>query len=398
MKMKAYPLQWATQEAMQDAASRWFRRQLLTAAQHQAIIAAYQPDFYRPGRLLRIGLVLFTCVGVAGATAFLALFGAAARLEDFRLLGWAVALGCLGTQEAVIREFRHYRSGADSALLYIGLVALALLLAEAADHLLPPGGTYSSGFGSPHYALLLLPILALLLLATLRYADWLVAAVAYVVLLAVLANWLLQLAIGRLLLPFALMLTAVGAYALLRRLRQRPDYLYYRPCLQVLEVLTLATFYLASNYYMVREGNAEISGLYTSVQVPLAPLFYLFTAIIPLVYIAVGLRKRRRLWLLTGLAAAAFSLFTLRYYRAVLPPEMAAVLAGAFLLILAVWAARYLRPARHGLTSLPDADQPSHLNLESLVVAQTAQVPQAPTPGFEFGGGRSGGGGADGVY
>ncbi|WBO84551.1 hypothetical protein [Hymenobacter yonginensis] len=398
MKVKAYPLLWTTQEAMEAAAPRWFRRQLLTDAQYQAIRAAYQPDFYRPGLLLRIGLVLFTCVGVAGAAAFLALFGAAARLEDFRLLGWAVALGCLGTQEVIIREFRHYRSGTDSALLYIGLFVLALLLAEAADHLLPSGTTYASGFGSPHYALLLLPMLGLLLLATLRYADRLVAAATYLVLLALLANWLLQLSIGRLLLPFALMLMAVAVYQILQRWRQRPDYLYYRACLIVLEVLALATFYLAGNYYVVREGNAEISGLYQSVQVPLAPLFYLFTAIIPLVYITVGLRKRSRLWLLTGLAAVAFSLFTLRYYRSVLPPEMAAVLAGTFLLVLAVWAARYLRPARHGLTALADADQPTSFNLESLVVAQTAQAPTAPTPGFEFGGGHSGGGGADGSY
>ncbi|MBC6699677.1 hypothetical protein [Hymenobacter sp. BT190] len=397
MKMKAYPLLWATQEAMAAAAPGWFRRQLLTDAQFQAIKAAYQPDFYRPGLLLCIGLALFTCVGVAGTAAFLALFGFASQLVALRLLGWAVALGCLGTQELIIRNFRHYRSGTDSALLYIGLGTLALLLAEAADHLLPPGTTYASGFGSPHYALLL-PILGLLLLATLRYADRLVAAATYLVLLVLLAKLLLLLPAGRLLLPFALMLTAAGSYRILQHLRLRPDYLYYRACLIVLEVLALTTFYLAGSYYIVREGNAEISGLNQSVQVPLAPLFYLFTAVIPLVYIAVGLRKRSRLWLLTGLAAAAFSLFTLRYYRSVLPPEIAAVLAGAFLLALAVWAARYLRPARHGLTSLPDADQPAHLNLESLVVAQTAHVPAAQEPGFEFGGGHSGGGGADSSY
>lgn len=398
MKLKAYPSQWATQEAMQAAAPRWFRRHLLTEAQQQEIRTAYAPEYYRPGLFLRIGLVLFTCVGVAGAAAFLALFGAAARIEDFRLLGWAVMLGCLGVQEIIIREFRHYRSGADSALLYIGLGTLALLLAEMADSLTTLSGRYSAGFGSAYYTMLLLPLLGLLLLATLRYADRLVAAATYLVLLALLANWLLQLPIGRLLLPFALMLTAVGVYTLLRLLRQRPDYLYYRPCLIVLEVLALATFYLAGNYYMVREGNAETSGLYPSVQVPLAPLFYLFTAIIPLVYIAGGLRKRSRLWLLTGLAAAAFSLFTLRYYRSVLPPELAAVLGGAFLLALAVWAARYLRSARHGLTSVADADQPTSFNLESLVVAQTTQAPTAPTPGFEFGGGHSGGAGADGSY
>ncbi|RSK42924.1 hypothetical protein EI293_14100 [Hymenobacter perfusus] len=396
--MKAYPSAWALQEAMQTAATRWFRRHLLTATQHQALQAAYKPDFYRPGLFSRVGLVLFTCVGVAGAAALLALFGAAARIEDFRLLGWAVALGCLGAQELLIRNTRHYRSGADSALLYISLGVLALLLADWAESLTPPGSRYSAGFGSPYQTLVLLPLWGLLLLATLRYADRLAAAATYLVLLALLANWLLLFPMGRLLLPFALMLAATGVHWLVGRLRQRPDYPYYRSCLLVLEVLTLATFYLAGNYYIVREGNAEISGLYLSEQIPLAPLFYLFTAVIPLAYIAVGLRKPSRLWLLTGLAAAAFSLFTLRYYRSVLPPEIAAVLGGIFLLLLAVWAVRYLRPARHGLTSLADADLPTSFNLESLVVAQTATVPTAPTHGFEFGGGHSGGGGADGAY
>lgn len=398
MKMKAYPSAWALQGAMQTAATRWFRRQLLTDTQHQVLQAAYKPDFYRPGLFSRIGLVLFTCVGVAGAAALLALFGATAHIEDFRLLSWAVALGCLGAQELLIRNTRHYRSGADSALLYISLGGLALLLADWAESWTPLSSRYSADFGSTYHTLVLLPLGALLLLATLRYADRLVAAATYLVLLALLANWLLLFPMGRLLLPFALMLTAAGSHRLLGRLRQRPDYPYYRSCLLVLEVLTLVTFYLAGNYYIVREGNAEISGLYTSVQVPLAPLFYLFTALIPLAYIMMGLRKPSRLWLLTGLATAAFSVFTLRYYRSVLPPEIAAVLSGLFLLLLAVWAVRYLRPTRHGLTSLTDADQSASFNLESLVVAQTVTVPTSPTPGFEFGGGQSGGGGANGIY
>jgi len=398
MKMKAYPSAWALQEAMQTATTRWLRRHLLTDTQHQALQAAYKPDFYRPGLFSRIGLMLFTCVGVAGAAALLAMFGAVARLEDFRLLGWAVALGCLGAQEIFIRELRHYRSGTDSALLYISLSVLALLLADWVESLTPLSSRYSADFGSPYHTLVLLPLWGLLVLATLRYADRLVAAATYLVLLALLANWLLLFPMGRLLLPFALMLAAAGVHWLVRRLRQRPDYPYYRSCLLVLEVLTLATFYLAGNYYIVREGNAEISGLYLSEQIPLAPLFYLFTALIPLVYIVVGLRRPSRLWLLVGLAATAFSVFTLRYYRSVMPPELAAVLGGLFLLLLAVWAVRYLRPARHGLTSLADADQPTSFNLESLVVAQTAAVPAAPTPGFEFGGGQSGGAGASGTY
>lgn len=398
MSWKAYPTAWPTQQAMRNAASRWHRRRLLTTTQRQAIEAAYPLGFYRPGLLLRIGLFLFTCVGVAGAVAFLALFGAIAQLEDFRLLGWAVALGCLAGLELLIRSSRHYHSGSDTALLYIALATLAVLLTDAAETLMPAAYRYTDSLANPYLPLLLLPLLVLLLLATIRYADRLVAAALYLTFLLLTANWLLQMPAGQLLLPFVLMLVAAGTYRLLRRLRQRPDYLYYHPCLQVLKILTLATFYLAGNYYIVREGNAQLSGLYPSAQIPLAPLFYLFTALIPVVYIAVGLRQPSRVWLLTGLAATAFSLFTLRYYRAILPPEIAAVLAGVLLLGVAAWATRYLRPARHDLTSLPNDEQLPHFNLESLVVAQTAVVPQAPPAGLEFGGGHSGGAGAEGTY
>ena len=59
---------------------------------------------------------------------------------------------------------------------------------------------------------------------------------------------------------------------------------------------------------------------------------------------------------------------------------------------------RTLRPARFGLTSLPD-DEPRHFNLENLIQAQMAHAPSAPATGsFEFGDGQSGGGGATGQF
>jgi uncharacterized membrane protein YgcG len=81
-----------------------------------------------------------------------------------------------------------------------------------------------------------------------------------------------------------------------------------------------------------------------------------------------------------------------------MPPEVAAVVAGLLLTGLAGTLLRALRPARFGLTSLPD-DEPRHFNLENLIQAQTAHAPAAPAGGsFEFGGGQSGGGGATGQF
>lgn len=399
MSLKAYNPAWAYHEAMQHAAARWHRRGLLTPEQHQAIRARYPLDFYRPGLFLRIGLFLFTCLGAAGAAGLLALPLAEAMSSDFLLvLALLCAVGTVTVLEMSIRSSRVYHAGPDNALLYCSLGWATVLFSTIAYELIPITGHDFDSVGDPYLPLVLGPLFIVFLVASIRYADRLVAAATYVLGLLLIVNSLLQMPYGRALLPFTMMLLAVGAYWLVRQLRRRSDYLYYQTCLKVLEVLVLLTFYGAGNYYVVRETNAVLSGAYVSPQIPFAPVFYLLTAGVPLVYIVVGLRRPSRLWLLTGLFTAVCSVATLRYYRSLLPPEIAAVLAGAVLLVVAAWAARYLRPARHGLTSLPDDEQPPHFNLESLVVAQTAVVPQAPPPGFEFGGGQFGGGGAESSY
>ena len=98
------------------------------------------------------------------------------------------------------------------------------------------------------------------------------------------------------------------------------------------------------------------------------------------------------------LLALAFSIFTLRYYRSLLPPEIAAVMVGAVLMVTVGALLRALRPARFGLTSLPD-NEPRHFNLKKRIQAQTAHAPSAPATGsFEFEGGQSDGGGATGQF
>jgi len=397
MNLKAYNPTWSHQEAMRAAAKRWNRRGLLSAGQKQTIEAAYPLSFYRPSLFMRLVLFIFACISVFGAAGLLLLI---TDFHFFRVPAFLCAVGSLAMLEILIQNSRLYHAGVDNALLYNFLGWTSVLLANIIQDFLALDVTYPYWelFLARTFPLVLIPILVLFIGAAIRYADRLVAAATYLMALLLIANLLLQVPYGRLVLPFVVMLASVGAYRLVQRLSFRPDYLYYKPCLTLLKALTLVTFYLGGNYYVVREGNAALNGEYISKQIVFAPLFYLFTAVIPLLYIAHALRRPDRVWLLTGLVAAAFSLATLRYYRAVLPPEIAAVLAGTLLLALAIWATRYLRPARHGLTSLLDDEQSQHFNLESLVVAETAVAPQAPTPGFEFGGGHSGGGGADGSY
>ena len=91
-----------------------------------------------------------------------------------------------------------------------------------------------------------------------------------------------------------------------------------------------------------------------------------------------------------GLPTVVFSAFTLRCYYTLLPPAVAATLAGALLLALVAIALSYLRTLRYGLTGVATDETNPLFNLESLVVARYNVPGHAPAAGFEFGGGRLG--------
>jgi hypothetical protein len=391
MNSKAYPLTWAHNDALRAAAHRWQRRGLLTPAQQMAIEAAHPITYYRPNNWIRVLLFGASLFGAFSGLGFMVL------ITDGRLnpIAYAVLalLAAVVALEFLIKESRHYRSGVDNALLYCALLAWGFLVGYVGQDVT------TGSLASPTLWLWLLPMLLALFASLVRYADPLVAASCFLTALALLANLLMQTSVGRLLLPFGIMAAAGALLLALRRLPARADYFYYRSAGLVVRTLALAVFYAAGNYLVVREGNAELlGGGSPSQQIPLAPLFYAFTAGIPLLYIVLSLRRHDRLLLTMGLLALAFSIYTLRYYRSLLPPEIAATLGGAVLLLGTLAALRYLRTPRHGLTAAADKEATPQFNLESLVVAQTAHVPAAPEVGFQFGGGQSGGGGAEGMF
>jgi hypothetical protein len=391
MNSKAYPFTWAHNDALRAAAYHWQRRGLLTPAQQTAIETAHPITYYRPNNWIRVLLFGASLFGAFSGLGFMVL------ITDGRLnpIAYAVLalLAAVATLEFLIKESHHYRSGVDNALLYCALLAWGFLVGYVGQDIT------TGSLASPTLWLWLLPMLLALLVALVRYADPLVAASCFMTALALLANLLMQTSVGRLLLPFGIMAAAGSLLLALRRLPARADYFYYRSAGLVVRTLALAVFYAAGNYLVVREGKAELlGGASPSQQIPLAPLFCAFTTGIPLLYIGLGLRRHDRLLLTMGLLTLAFSIYTLRYYRSLLPPEIAAILGGGVLLLGTLAALRYLRTPRHGLTAAADKEATPQFNLESLVVAQTAHVLAAPEVGFQFGGGQSGGGGAEGTF
>jgi len=128
------------------------------------------------------------------------------------------------------------------------------------------------------------------------------------------------------------------------------------------------------------------------------------TAVVPVVFLAWGLRARRRLVLDTGAILAAFSILTLEYYFRFGSLEI--TLFGVALIGLALWLNRRLTRAPggelRGFTASPLLSAESETLSPAAALAAAAALPASPhrpdDADFSAGGGQYGGGGATGTF
>ncbi|MES2518079.1 MAG: hypothetical protein V4585_08230 [Bacteroidota bacterium] len=390
--MKAYKSEWSEHSFIQKTAETWQKKGFFNKEQFAKIQRVYPLDYYDPNVFLKIGLFIFTILatcfsgGIISAL-FLGVFG-----NNFNLAiiieGLILGIVFIFLLENFIKSNKLYHSGVDNALLYMALSAFCTAIFLIFENVHPPTWLF------------LLIFSPLFVLATIRYADSVVCTLMYFLFFAIIISVALMVAWGKTFLPFIIMFYSIGAYFLVKKLSTRHDFLYYENCLTILKTLSLVTFYLGGNYLVVREGNALINNLSGAIspQVAFAPMFYFFTLIIPVAFIYFGLRDRDRLIMILGMITLAFSIFTYRYYFAVLPVEIALTLGGVLLMALAGGLIYYLRTNKFGFTYEPE-DEREGMNLEALFMSQVIQskIPQQGDT-FRFGGGDVGGGGAGGEY
>ncbi|GGM87293.1 hypothetical protein GCM10010967_19640 [Dyadobacter beijingensis] len=378
---KAYNQTWIDNLHIQQQAAEWKSKNLLTPAQEEQVKEHFPEKFYRPGLFVKIGLFCFAVVACSFFIGFLSLFWVDTHSDTgFSVLS-LIACGCfIFVLEFLIRDRKLFHSGVDNALLYAAVAAAMVPMFMLFNH-------------APLWAYCL-AALAIIIPATLRYADLLGPIAIFGLVFTLLTDLMMKFALGKALLPFAIMVLSVCIYILVRKSRD----IYYRECRQILEVLSLVTFYLGGNYLVVREANAIISGLNVSIapQIAFAPLFYFFTLAIPVAYIVSGLKKPDRMLLIVGLLAFAFSIHTYFHYFSILTVSQGLTLAGALMIAGAVALIKYLHTPKHGISD--EQDRKNNLaDLQALIAAEKLGV-TPHQPGLEFGGGTFGGGGAGEVY
>lgn len=397
--MNAYPIHTLLNIAIIKKATLWYTHKLIPESHYSKIISHYRTDFYTPNVFVKIGLfifVVFILLATMGIySLFFSSFYSSHNNAFFIFTCLLFSIACFVVLELLIKEKKVYRAGADEALLYSGLLFLATAVYLVMDNIT-----------SPSVLLYAIAISPFIYVAVLRYADRLITLVFLGCLYIIFFLLVLKLgAFAKVMMPFALMLLSGAIYVQLKKLNRHPDLFYWKWCMVVGEFFTLVLFYVSCNYYVIRESSSLLFNMLLAdgQDIPLAWLFYLLTAMVPLLYIYFGLKRKDKTLLWSGLWLLVFAVFTFRYYFDLGHPEVTLTVCGLILMAIAYFAIQYLKTPRHGLTFKEELDEHPTFksNAEAMIVmegfAQTTGNPVTSNT-IDFGGGASGGGGSEGSY
>lgn len=379
--MIAYNKQQLDHREIVLEAERAFRRKLITQEELDSIKAAYPVELYTPNMYLRIGLFILTLIIGIFSYGFLCLIMLSGATEKmFGGINIFFAIGSFIVLELLVKEKKHYKSGADAALMWMcggALIGAVVLFAE---------GTAPVTIG--------IFVFAVSMWFFLRFADQVMGWVAQLALLFTLIEILQSL---RLTLPFVIIGVSFGMYWWLGRLVKLELFRHYKGVMSGMQALALLTLYAGGNYFIVREVNESWFGLSG---LPMGWIFWVLTVTIPLLYLFLGLRNKDQVLLRVGLILVAAIVFTIRYYHSVAPLEVTMTVGGLIMILFAYFIIRYLKVPKHGFTSEEDDEKGTleALQIESIVISQSFKTGAPGKDRFDFGGGSASGGGASGQY
>ena len=383
--MIAYNETWLANLLLQKAIKKELSRGSITNDECSAILAKHPSLFYTPAFFVRVGLFILTCIIVLFADGLLTLIFSSTGLIETG--GWGIFLGLLSyaSLEFMIATKNHFRSGVDDALLFLSALQFAIGVAIM---------LYS---GNENYLAFSMIVFLLCLFFTVRFSDMLMTAFCCCAFFSAVFFGLEKIgSLGLNVMPFVLMVVSAGVYLLLLRYKSLVQLVNYANCLVVAQTVSLLVLYAAGNYYVVQTLSDQLNG--TTKPIAFGIVFWAWTIILPLVYLAFGVKNKDAIRLRTGLFLIAAAVLTFRTYYHLLPVDVMLIIGGVAILAIAYAITKYLKTPRHGFT-LEDADEANlmdNLRVESLIVAQTFShpTPAQPQDDVKFGGGDFGGGGS----
>jgi hypothetical protein len=354
------------------------------------IKASYPIGFYTPGLIGRIGMFILTIfISIAASGLLSLMFASSGFIESY---GWFLFLGILHyvLLEIMVGINFHFRSGVDDALLWTAFGSIAGCIFWALEKQ-QDVALYTAGF-----------VFIFGCLITSRFNDRLIAGISYLAAYAfVYFAWQKVGSLGLLTMPFILMLFSAASYWYFKKRSANPGNYFYDKVFSALQMLSLLTFYLSGNFYAVKELNDLLQGT-ESKTIPFAFVFWVWTILLPGVYIAFGIISKKHLLLRMGILLVVVAAFTFRNYHHLMPLENVLSLSGVGLLACCWWLHRFLRVPKYGfsLEEKPTSSELDFIKIESLIIAGTESSlssglrPSTAASKTSFGGGSFGGGGA----
>lgn len=387
--MIAYNPTWLQNLNLLKTAKQWQHSNLISKEQFAEIQNQYESKFYHPNFIVRILLFIATAIVLGAITGLLVLGVMDIGEEVLSVLSIIYGVtSWLILDRNFIWKNNHYKSGITEALLYHSILFIVLGCIEFFEDTPEP------------YAIVLMILFAF---ASYRYLD-LISTMGALLSLGMLMFFVLYRAGGTMqqIIPIVFIITFSPLYFLFRNLGRQRNTGLWKDCLIVAEGVCLLLVYAAGNYLVVRELSIALLNLdlQPGQDIPLAILFYGLTIVIPILYLYTGVTNKDFVLIRVSLIAIAFSAFTFKYYYSTGHHEITFTVSGLFLLITSVALLRWLKTPRNGYTRENILSEKwTNSNAQAFIISQTLGVgTKSEVEQSQFGGGESGGGGANSTF
>ncbi|MBK6523691.1 MAG: hypothetical protein IPG08_16040 [Sphingobacteriaceae bacterium] len=378
-------------------AKQWFSRDLISGAQMASVLSKYPIEYFKPNIFIKVGLFLFTLFLIGAALGLFSLMSMGILVNNDSFEGYSIFVSiifggaCVFFLEKFIQWRNWYSNGIDDALLYSALSFIFSAIAFSISNDLND----EDGF-----LLMCFIYLPFLMAGAVRYIDRVVTIFMIACMYCIF--FLVIMKIGnaaKFIMPFAFMGLSAAFYFIVKKQMTLSSRTHYNGCFKVIKAISLIVFYVSGNYYVIRESSVEFFNLdlMEGQDIPMALIFYAFTAFVPLLYLFFGLRAKDKLLVWVALLLIAISALTFKYYFSLGHPEVSLTFAGMVMMALAYVSIKYLVTDKKGITFKDDPNEDNFLktNAEALVIAQSFGTHAQPTDtGVEMGGGEFGGGGS----
>lgn len=387
----AYSIPELEKKIVLSEAETLYKSKLLSEEQWQKIREEFASKLYTPSVFMKVLLFIFSLIGMITIIGPIVLLMGNIEESGYRFI--CLLLGSFlifFTEGILIRKKLHYKSGITEAGIYSGLLFIAYGLV-----------------GFDHNSELVYPIIGFVFaaIAAIRYLNIVALLISIVFFIWILFQLITDIGgMAEALMPFIFMAIFGFIYWLSIKLKARLSNVIFENQFIIIKTLALILFYIAGNYYVVRELSIELMDLNLSDQddIPFAFVFYALTALVPVGFIYWGIKQKSILFLRVGLLTIALSAVTFKYYFSLGHPIVTLTVSGAILIIIALVFFNYLKQIRDGFTrEILLHDKWSTKDLTAIIASQTLggnKIDDSVENTTVFKGGSFGGAGAGGNW